>query len=232
MIVATGYGNCYVIGRSNDNYLLIGLRRNGTHRITPVTPVPDQGLALTMAGAGLVHLTGESTGSGTALDYVTLANSQDIDSSTPTYDYVEVGTEASGDLEDLEDSDNSYKVYTRYSEDIATEVLVIEYEGTSAISYANHPSELTVRIEGKCSVGPVTMKVELWNAVTSQYDDFGTLPVTTSDSERVIVVKDDPLAYINSSSSMAIRLSFLETVGQSTLWTYSVDRIVWEVLED
>jgi hypothetical protein len=240
MVVAAGRGNCYVVGKSNDDYILAVYDKTGTHRFSPVTydgtgSSTDEAKAIIMGGAGAEFFTGVSTSSSSGLDVLTLNNAETVTSHTPVkLDDGNSGTRIIGDASDVDTSDDSYLVYEPF-ESYYTSSLSVEF-GAEVLT--SNPSEISLTIEGHVDGTNVWQKVEVYDVIANTYVVVSDQPASIdTDENTVIVLKDDPARFISSSHAVDCRITYYGDYS-TTGWLYGVDGawyayvdlIRWDVL--
>ncbi len=238
MVIGAGNGNAYVVGLKAGDLVLLGYDKSGSARFTPATYSnggDDDGWALAPAGPGWLRPTGESEAGTDEQDFITLQSVQLAVYGCPNSATVDTGAHISGALSVLLHPDDSYVVYRSDYNDVGSEKIRVEFTTPSAYTYSSEPSEISLTVEGKCSLEGVKMRVEAYNYVVGEYDELDFRAVETTDTRLVFVIKDDPRRYINpSGSTCRVRLTWddAEASGEPAEWYAYVDQINWGVLDN
>lgn len=228
-VIGAGYGNAYVLGRSNEDLFVIGYKRDSSMRLGPLTyhfVDFDEGRMGAMVGAGALVATGASDGSGTSADFVSQRFFQTTAASSPSSYLVRVGTYISGGLSDLTASDDSFMVF---KETVPVEPdgpsIRVEFSGATNV---NDPTEIAINFEGRCNVSGV-QEIELFDRLTSSWVVIDKRATTVTDTRLKVVVKDDPGRFVNSGVLKA-RVSYRAPTAIFPGWMAHVDLLTWDVL--
>ena len=232
-VVGAGYGNAYVVGRANNNLVVLGYRRNGTVRLGPSLYNNNgasglhEGRMGVMIGAGALAGTGVSQGT-TLADFVTQALAQATTAGSPSSYALPIGLLQSGTVANLVSSDNQYLVFkdNPIAEDV--DPVLVVFTGTTTVS---NPTEICLYHEGRTANVPMGQTVEVWDWLVGGYVLVDSRNSTTVDSRLVLVLKDDPSRFLGSGGVFKVRFRYTPLLITEEV-TYSVffDQLTWEVL--
>ena len=227
-VIGAGYGNAYVVGRSNDDLVVIGYRRDGSERLGPLfyhLVDFDEGRMGAMVGAGALVATGASDGTGTSADFVTQRFFQTTGASSPSSYIVRMGLYFSGGLSDLTASDNSYMVFRDNPASDSNPPIRVEFTGSTTVG---NPTEICVNFEGKSNARS-SQEIEAYDWLTSSWVMLDKRLSTSVDSRLTLVIKDDPGRYL-SAGAYKVRVSYRNQAADVLIWKVSFDQLTVDVL--
>jgi len=220
-VEAIGYGNAYVAGSNDLDYLINGYRRSGTARFTASydnDDENDEARSCVVGAAGLAYYTCVSPESGQD-DLLTLSHTESHDTLAPRSADVTRGI-GTGDETGVAGSDDSY---LQMDTETGDGKVIAEFGGVVTTS---SPTELSVTIEGHVSTSGIRERVEVYDQIIGDYVWVADQPATTSDAKTVIPLKDDPKQYIDGSGKVNVRVTYY---GSSAFSAY-IDLMRWDIL--
>ena len=232
-----GVGNVYVTGYSEgagtgydyatlkydpDGNLLWEQRYNGGGS--------DRPNALAVDGTGNVYVAGLSEGAGTGYDYATIKYSQDANFVVPDSFLVVRGLLTGGGLGDLFISDDLRldvrAGLTLFFGEAPLQVLVV---GTSPVEV---PGELRFKYEASVNTPGLTQSIQLFNYVTSLYEEVDLSVPGASDAIVEVVITTDPGRFVQAGTREMRAKVVYQRVGFTLLWPWSarLDQTVWTIV--
>ena len=147
----------------------------------------------------------------------------------PSTGDVERGTIVSGQVSDLQQSDNKYLSILAESLDDSDgeEIAAILNSNTVNTTF----DDLTFIIETSSNTPNVAQNIELFNFITQEYELIDSRPLPTMDTSIEIEVSGNASRFTTPGSGMLIaRVSFASS-GPTLFfpWQVNVDQIVWQI---
>ncbi len=144
----------------------------------------------------------------------------------PTFLSVFRGVRESGDVTSLADPDLNYLVVRNGVTALRTESpITIVVEATSPIS---NPTTLEFGAQGHVSITGLTQRIDLFNWISSQYDQFDSRPAPTDDAATVVRAANPSLYTGNKGHTVRSRFRVRADGPVFTnTWRAFIDRLAW-----
>lgn len=147
---------------------------------------------------------------------------------TPTSFSVPRGTQVSGGLQSLQQSDNQKllinSVVVSFLSDYPVQVIV---DATSPITA---PSQLKIKFEASANSSPISQTIDLYDYTASRSVTVDVRSATTSD-QIVEVVANNPARFVEAvTGHIEARIRFRQSGSTPTLiWAVGIDQAIWTI---
>jgi hypothetical protein len=143
------------------------------------------------------------------------------------------GAFVSGDLSDVQESDDSYLKYNPgLTLDSSEAPVWIEFEGTLP---TDSPTSLSVTLEASANTPNLSQTIEAFNWLTGQYEEVGVQSASSpADSVFTVDLTADIGKYVESGTGAVKTRTGWRTTGGLILlspWTICIDQVVWTVTQ-
>jgi hypothetical protein len=138
------------------------------------------------------------------------------------------GEYVSGDLVDLWDSDDLYlRFKPRYDVARNDPNAIVTVEGISPVATV---TSFQFMSESAASLPGGTQKVQLWNWLTSQWDEVDSRAISSTDTPVGVLITSQMNRYVNSSTRrMRSRILFYGAPNVDRSYAFRVDRTAWVI---
>lgn len=161
------------------------------------------------------------------VDDVEVVNTTSTDTVSVDSTVLSSGVNFSGQLTDLNTSDDSY--YSIRSGKVSSpDQANVEIEFSGSTSFAD-PSSVRFELESNVNTPNLEITVEAFNFATGQFEEVETSIASLND-ETVVAEIDGPADYIDPSNEMRYRVSY-QPNGPTLFypWAVNIDRVGWAV---
>ncbi len=142
------------------------------------------------------------------------------------------GSHASGDISDVQESDDSYLKFNPGLTLSSTEPPVwIEFDGTLP---ADRPTSLTVKLEATANTVGITQSIEMFNWDTGQYEEVDSQAASlNNDSVVTVDLTANIVNYVEVGTGLVKTRTGWRATGIVFLypWTISIDQVAWTVTQ-
>lgn len=227
-VIATGNGNAYVVGRKDNDQVLLAYRSDGTQRYSPVVAGGtgyDEAWSAALGGAGLPYYAGPKTNAD--LDFLTSRQVETATGANPYAFTVGIGGSASGTVSNLTSANGSYvSVPSAYGGGSFSPTVQVVFTGTSPFT---SPSEMSVTLVGHVGASGLREKVEVYDFNSAAYVSISDQPAPTADTPTVLTLHKNPGAYYvdPNTGDVKIRVTY---AGGTLGWSGFFDLVRWDAI--